>query len=57
MLAASHGYVEVVQALLAAGANPRKTDFTGHDALSFARDSHKAGMVQVIERATAATKR
>jgi ankyrin repeat protein len=57
MLAAGHGNIEVVQTLLAAGANPRKTDFTGHDALSFARDSRKSSTVQLIERAATTGKR
>ena len=57
MLAAGHGNVEIVQALLAAGADPRKTDFTGRDALSFARDSRKPSIVQTIERAAATVKR
>jgi uncharacterized protein len=57
MLAASRGNIEVAQLLLSGGASPTKTDFTGHDALSYARDSHKASLVQVIERAAATGKR
>jgi hypothetical protein len=42
-----------VQALLAKGANPRKTDFTGRDALGWAQDSRRAAIVQVLQRASA----
>jgi len=57
MLAASRGNVETVQALLTAGASPTKTDFTGRDALGWARDSRKPSLVESIQRAAAKTKR
>jgi ankyrin repeat protein len=41
MVASSRGNAAIVQALLAKGANPRKTDFTGRDALSWATDSRR----------------
>ena len=53
MIAARRGYLDIGEALLAKGANPRKTDFTGHDALSFATDSHRTAVVQVLQRAAA----
>src|SRR5712691_12582758 len=41
MIAASRGNILIVQALLAKGANPRKADFTGRDALGWAADSRR----------------
>jgi ankyrin repeat protein len=55
MVAASRGNAAIVQGLLAKGANPRKTDFTGRDALSWANDSRRPAVVQLLQRA--ATKR
>jgi ankyrin repeat protein len=43
----------LVQALLAKGANVRKTDFTGRDALSWAAESHRPAVVQALQRAAA----
>lgn len=51
MLAASRGNAAIVEALLAKGANVRKTDFTGRDALSWANDSRRPGVVQMLQRA------
>ena len=53
MIAAGRGNIEIVQMLLAKGANARKTDFTGRDALGWATDSHRPGVVHVLQRATA----
>ena len=53
MMAASRGNVEVVETLLASGASPKKTDFTGRDAVGWARDSRKPNVVSMIERAAA----
>jgi ankyrin repeat protein len=53
MLAASRGSMALVQALLAKGANVRKTDFTGRDALSWAAESHRPAVVQALQRAAA----
>jgi ankyrin repeat protein len=50
MLAASHGNLQLVQALLAKGADPRKSDFTGRDALSWAKAGHRTGVVQALQR-------
>ncbi len=46
MIAASRGNVAIVQVLLAKGADPRKTDYTGRDALSWAEDSHRPVVVR-----------
>ena len=51
MVAASRGSTAIVQALLAKGANARKTDFTGRDALSWANDSRRPAVVQLLQRA------
>jgi ankyrin repeat protein len=51
MVAASRGNAAIVQALLAKGANVRKTDFTGRDALSWAQDSRRQSVVQLLQRA------
>ena len=51
MVAASRGNAAIVQALLAKGANARKTDFTGRDALSWANDSRRQAVVQLLQRA------
>lgn len=51
MVAASRGNAAIVQALLAKGANVRKTDFTGRDALSWANDSRRQAVVQLLQRA------
>jgi ankyrin repeat protein len=56
MMAAGRGDLEMVKALLAKGANPRKTDFTGRDALGWASDSRRPLVVQALQSA-AATKR
>ena len=48
MLAASRGGVAIVQALLAKGANVRKTDYTGRDALDWAAESHRPAIVQLL---------
>jgi hypothetical protein len=40
-----------VRALLAKGANPAKTDYTGRDALGWAEDGHRPAVVQAIARA------
>jgi len=39
--------------LLAKGANPSKTDFTGRDAVGWAGDSHRPVVVQALQRAAA----
>ena len=51
MIAASRGNTAIVQALLNKGANARKTDFTGRDALSWANDSRRPAVVQLLQRA------
>ncbi|MGH7110122.1 MAG: ankyrin repeat domain-containing protein [Stellaceae bacterium] len=57
MLAAQHGDLDLVRLLLAHGANPRKLDFTGRDAASWALDSHRPAVVAAIRRALAEAKR
>lgn len=54
MIAASHGSLEMVRALLAKGASPTKTDYTGRDALGWARDGHRPAVVQALIRAQGA---
>jgi ankyrin repeat protein len=53
MIAASHGDIAIVEALLGKGANARKTDFTGRDSLSWAVDSHRPAVVKALQRAAA----
>ena len=53
MIAASRGNAAIVQALLAKGANVRKADFTGRDALGWAAESHRPVIVQMLQRAAA----
>ena len=54
MIAASRGDLEIVKALLAKGANPSKTDFTGRDAVGWASDSRRPLVVQALQRAAVA---
>jgi len=54
MIAASHGNLELVRALLVKGASPTKTDYTGRDALSWAQDGHRPGVIDAITRAEGA---
>jgi ankyrin repeat protein len=56
MMAAGRGDLEMVRTLLAKGANPRKTDFTGRDAIGWASDSRRPLVTQALQSA-AATKR
>jgi ankyrin repeat protein len=51
MVAASHGNIAIVQALLAKGASVTKTDFTGRDAAGWAAESRRPAVVQAIKRA------
>ena len=57
MIAASRGNAAIVQALLAKGANVRKTDFTGRDALSWARKPPPGGRAAAAARRRAALSR
>ena len=52
-LAALEPDARTVQALLGKGANVRKTDFTGRDALGWASESRKPAIVQLLQRAAA----
>jgi uncharacterized protein len=52
MFAAKTGDVEVVRVLLAKGANPSKSDYTGRDAVSWALDSHRQAVVQLLKDAS-----
>lgn len=53
MMAAKRGNVAVARVLLKKGANPRKTDFTGHDAVSWASESRKPAVLQLLQQAAA----
>src|SRR5712691_4164870 len=53
MIAASRGNMAIVQALLTKGANARKTDFTGRDALGWAAEGRRPAVVQALQRAQA----
>ena len=44
---------KIVRALLAKGANPSKTDFTGRDAVGWASDSRRPLVIQALQRAAA----
>ena len=52
MYAAKVGDTEMVRELLARGANPNKSDYTGRDAVSWALDSHRQGVVQLLKDAS-----
>jgi uncharacterized protein len=54
MIAASHGNLEMVRAMLAKGASPTKNDYTGRDALGWAREGHRPAVVEALSRAQAA---
>ena len=54
MVAARRGNAVLVKAMLAKGADARKTDFTGRDALSWAQESRRPAVVQMLQRGTAA---
>ena len=53
MIAARQGNAVLVKALLAKGADVRKTDFTGRDAVSWAQESRRPAVVQALQRAVA----
>jgi ankyrin repeat protein len=53
MIAAKNGNLLIVQALLAKGANPAKSDFTGRDALGWAADSRRPAVIQALQHAQA----
>jgi len=53
MAAARHGNIEIIQALLAHGANPAKTDFTGRDAIGWAAESHRPAVITALRRGVA----
>ena len=52
MTASERGNADVVRMLLAKGADPNKTDYTGRDAVSWAQESHKQSLVQILRQAT-----
>ena len=56
MMAANRGNVEIVNALLAKGANVAKTDYTGRDVAGWAADSRRPAVIQAIKRAQSAKK-
>jgi len=51
MFAAQKGEVEMVRTLLARGANSNKSDFTGRDAMSWAIDSHRTALIELLKQA------
>jgi ankyrin repeat protein len=55
MLAAQKGEVEMARTLLARGANANKSDFTGRDAMSWAMDSHRAALIELLKQAALKT--
>ena len=57
MIAASRGNGALVQALLAKGANARKADFTGRDALGWAEESRRPAVIEMIRRAAGTARR
>jgi uncharacterized protein len=48
MLAASHGNRTLVKMLLDAGADPRRTDYTGRDAATIADESRQPAIAQLL---------
>ncbi|MGD9615642.1 MAG: ankyrin repeat domain-containing protein [Alphaproteobacteria bacterium] len=53
MIAARHGNAVLVKAMLAKGADARKTDFTGRDAVSWAQEGRRPAVVQMLQRSAA----
>ncbi|HWD57689.1 MAG TPA: ankyrin repeat domain-containing protein [Stellaceae bacterium] len=51
MFAAKTGDIELVRAILARGANPNLSDYTGRDAAGWALESHRPMVVQTIKEA------
>ncbi|MGE3781742.1 MAG: ankyrin repeat domain-containing protein [Alphaproteobacteria bacterium] len=52
MIAARQGNATLVKAMLAKGASARKTDYTGRDAVSWAQESRRPSVVQMLQSAT-----
>jgi uncharacterized protein len=53
MVAAREGNTVLVRKLIEKGANVRRTDFTGRDAVSWAQESRRPAVVQLLQRAVA----
>jgi ankyrin repeat protein len=53
MIAAREGNTVLVRKLIEKGADARKTDFTGRDAVSWAQESRRPAVVQLLQRAVA----
>lgn len=53
MIAAREGNTVLVRKLIEKGADVRKTDFTGRDAVSWAQESRRPTVVQLLQRAVA----
>jgi len=53
MMAARAGNAVIVKKLIEKGADVRKTDFTGRDAVSWAQDSRRPAVAQLLRRAVA----
>ena len=57
MTAARRGNTDVVRLLLAHGADPSMSDFTGRDAVGWAEDSRKQALVQILRQAASQHRR
>ena len=53
MLAAAHGKAAALKLLIERGANVKKTDYTGRDALGWAQDQRQSAIVQMLRQAGA----
>lgn len=53
MIAARRGNRVLVKAMLVKGADVRRTDFTGRDAVSWARENRHPAVVQMLQRSAA----
>jgi uncharacterized protein len=53
MFAAKVGDIEMVRALLSAGADPKTSDYTGRDAAGWAQESRRPLVVQALKDAQA----
>ncbi len=51
MLAAKGGHVGVVELLLEHGGDARLTDYTGRDAIGWARDARRPTLIKLLEQA------
>lgn len=52
MLAAKGGFVDIVELFLESGGDATLTDYTGRDALGWARESRRRALIELLESAT-----